>query len=197
MSRKILINPDYRDWLKEIKQRVQKAQVKAAVQVNTALLTFYWELGADIVKRQKTAKWGSGFLKQLSADLMAEFPDMKGFSFSNIKYIRQWYLFYSAGAVNCATGCCTISQQPVGQLVRIPWGHNLVIISKCKDVTEALYYVNKTIEHNWSRNVLTHQIESGLYLREGKAVTNFAKTLPAPQSDLAQQLIKDPYNFDF
>ncbi|WP_245619830.1 PDDEXK nuclease domain-containing protein [Desulfobacter vibrioformis] len=162
-----MINPDYRDWLKEIKQRLRKAQVKAAVQVNTALLTFYWGLGADIVKRQKTAKWGSGFLKQFSADLMAEFPDMKGFSFSNIKYIRQWNLFYSVGAKNCAAGCCTIGQQPVGQLVRIPW----------------------------SRNVLTHQIESGLYLREGKAVTNFAKTLPAPQSYLAQQLIKDSYNF--
>lgn len=109
-----MIHPDYRDWLKEIKQRVQKAQVKAAVQVNTALLTFYWELGADIVKRQKTAKWGSGFLKQLSVDLMAEFPDMKGFSFSNIKYIRQWYLFYSAGAVNCATACWPIGSDPVG-----------------------------------------------------------------------------------
>jgi predicted nuclease of restriction endonuclease-like (RecB) superfamily len=88
-------------------------------------------------------------------------------------------------------------QRVVAQLVQIPWSHNLIIISKCKDVTEALYYANKTIEHNWSRNVLTHQIESGLYQREGKAVTNFAVTLPAPQSDLAQQLIKDPYNFDF
>ena len=197
MSKTNLTTAEYRDWLKEIKQRVRQAQVKAAVQVNTALLTFYWELGADIVKRQRAAKWGSGFLKQLSADLTAEFPDLKGFSFSNIKYIRQWYLFYSAGAVNCTESSCTIGQQAVGQLVRIPWSHNIVIISKCKDVTEALYYVNKTIEHNWSRNVLTHQIESGIYLREGKAVTNFAETLPAPQSDLAQQLIKDPYNFDF
>ncbi len=217
---------DYRDWLKDIKQRVRLAQVKAAVQVNTMLLTFYWELGADIVERQKAAKWGSGFLKQLSADLMAEFPDMKGFSYNNLQYIKRWHLFYAEGITNCGTGCSTIGQQAVAQmsapcsseiapqavsqinssqkwpqavakLMQIPWSHNLVIVSKCKDVTEALYYVNQTIEHNWSRNVLTHQIESGLYQREGKAITNFVETLPSPQSDLAQQLIKDPYSFDF
>lgn len=212
---------EYRDWLKDIKQRIRQAQVKAAVQVNTALLTFYWELGADIVERQKSATWGSGFLKQLSTDLMAEFPDMKGFSHNNLQYIKRWHLFYSDGFANCGATCSTIKQQPVdplpgnaglpiapqpssqlgphavSKLVQIPWWHNVVIISKCKDVTEALYYVNKTMEHNWSRNVLTHQIESGLYHREGKAVTNFADTLPSPQSDLAQQLIKDPYSFDF
>ncbi len=226
MSDVHLTTVEYRDWLKEIKQRLRQAQVKAAVQVNTALLTFYWELGADIVERQKTARWGSGFLKQLSTDLMTEFPDMKGFSHNNLQYIKRWYLFYTEGIVKCGTGCSTFVQQPaaqmpqsvstqndpqtmapmdetqkvqriVAQLVQIPWSHNLVIISKCKDVTEALYYVNKTVEHNWSRSVLTHQIESRLYEREGKAVTNFAATLPAPQSDLAQQLIKDPYNFDF
>lgn len=226
MTNAHLTTMEYRDWLKGIKQRLRQAQVKAAVEVNTALLTFYWELGADIVERQKSAQWGSGFLQQLSADLMADFPDMKGFSHRNIKYIRQWYLFYSKDVLNCDTASDAIGQQPVAQLagtshgalvpqpvaptdvtqkvqrivaqlVQIPWGHNLVIISKCKNATEALYYVNQTIAHNWSRNVLTHQIESGLYQREGKAVTNFAATLPAPQSDLAQQLIKDPYNFDF
>ncbi|MGG7056235.1 PDDEXK nuclease domain-containing protein [Nitrosomonas sp. ANs5] len=226
MSDAHLTTMEYRDWLKEIKQRLRQAQVKAAVQVNTALLTFYWELGADIVERQKTAQWGSGLLKQLSADLMTEFPDMKGFSKRNLERIRMWYLFYSEGFLNCDTGCVAIGQQPVdqlpkldstqivpqpvaqmvgaqkvqqivAQLVQIPWSHNLIIISKCGHVKEALYYVNKTIEHNWSRNVLTHQIESGLYEREGKAITNFSQTLPAPQSDLAQQLIKDPYNFDF
>ncbi|WP_373501888.1 YhcG family protein [Desulfococcus sp.] len=222
MSDAHLTAVEYRDWLKDIKQRLRQAQVKAAVQVNTALLTFYWDLGADIVERQKSAQWGSGFLKQLSADLMAEFPDMKGFSYRNIRSIRQWYLFYAEGVADLATSCGQIAQQvasqlpaseepikveqlslqlkwpqAVAKLVQIPWGHNREIISKCKNVTEALFYVNKTIEHNWSRNVLIHQIESGLYEREGKAVTNFAETLPAPQSDLAQQLIKDPYNFDF
>ena len=219
--------PEYRNWLTDIKQRIRQTQIKAAVQVNTALLTFYWELGADIIERQKSAKWGSGFLKQLSADLMAEFPDMKGFSYRNIRAIRQWYLFYNKDISNLATACDQIDlqagvsksaekpdlpnvaqavlqlddgailQQAVNKLVQIPWGHNRVIISKCQDVTEALYYVHKTIENSWSRNVLTHQIESGLYHREGKAVTNFSTTLPAQQSDLAQQLIKDPYTFDF
>lgn len=222
MSDSHLTITEYRDWLKDIKQRLRQAQVKAAVQVNTTLLTFYWELGADIVERQKSAQWGSGFLKQLSADLMAEFPDMKGFSYRNIRYIRQWHLFYTEGDSNWATSCGPIAKQPaaclvepeklinavqpspelnwpqaVAKLVQIPWGHNREIISKCKDVTEALYYVNQTIAHNWSRNVLIHQIESGLYQRGGKAITNFFQTLPAPQSDLAQQLIKDPYNFDF
>lgn len=108
MPNQLIRTSEYRDWLKDVKQRVRQAQVKAAVQVNTALLTFYWELGADIAERQKSAQWGSGFLKQLSADLMAEFPDMKGFSHRNIKYIRSWYLFYSEGLVNCATACCAI-----------------------------------------------------------------------------------------
>jgi len=188
---------EYRNWLRELKQKVRQAQVKAAVQVNTALLSFYWDLGADILERQKTAQWGSGFLKQLSADLMAEFPDVKGFSEANIRFVRRWYLFYSDAASNSVTSCDRIGQQPVTQLVQIPWGHNRVIISKCKDVATALYYVQKTLEHSWSRSVLTHQIESGLYQREGKALTNFNATLPAPQSDLAQQLVKDPYNFDF
>lgn len=200
-----LKTPEYSNWLTEIKHRIRKAQIKAAVQVNTTLLTFYWELGAQIVERQKSAKWGSGFLQQLSADLMAEFPDMKGFSYRNIRAVRQWYLFYTEGTSNLATTCGQIAQrndpknwpQVVAKLVQVPWGHNRIIISKCKDIPEALYYVNKTIENNWSRNVLTHQIESRLYHREGTAVTNFMDTLPAPQSDLAQQLIKDPYTFDF
>ena len=205
---------EYRDWLKELKQRVWQAQLKAAVQVNSALLAFYWELGADMVERQKNAKWGSGFLKQLSADLMAEFPDMKGFSLNNLQYIRRWHLFYSEALVNCGTACAAISQQVafeleessapelnwpqvVANLCQIPWGHNRSIISKCADVEEALYYVKKTIEDNWSRSVLVHQIESRLFQREGQAITNFTDVLPAPQSDLAQQLLKDPYTFDF
>lgn len=141
---------------------------------------------------------------------MTEFPEMKGFSETNLNYIRRWYLFYAKELSNCATGCGTIAAQDLPQtgsdlkgaqavplLTQIPWGHNRVIISKCNNVKEALFYVKKTIENNWSRNVLTHQIEGSLYNREGKAITNFSLTLPAPQSDLAQQLIKDPYKFDF
>ncbi|GBC61390.1 DUF1016 domain-containing protein [Desulfonema ishimotonii] len=190
-------NEQYKSWLKGLKQKVRQAQLKAAVSVNTVLLEFYWDLGADIVEKQKTAVWGSGFLKQLSQDLMAEFPDMKGFSLRNLKYIRQWYQFYADKI--------SIGQQPVAQLAKlseplflqIPWGHNISIVSKCKTTEEALFYVRKTLKHNWSRNVLVHQIENGLYKREGKAITNFSKALPSPQSDLAQQILKDPYNFDF
>lgn len=188
---------DYTHWLKTLKQQVLKTQIKAAVQVNSTLLQFYWQLGADIVERQQSASWGEGFLKQLSKDLVAEFPTIKGFSFSNIKYIRQWYLFYSAenGAENSAEN--ELGQQLVGQLCQIPWGHNLKIISKCRNIEEATYYVQNTTEHGWSRAVLTHQIESGLWHRQGQSVNNFSKTLPAAQSDLAQQTLKDPYVFDF
>ena len=177
---------DYKEWIGSLKQRFQQAQIKAAVKVNSTLLEFYWELGADIVEKQKTAAWGSGFLKQLSKDMMTEFPDIKGFSFRNLKFIRQWYLFYKG------------EEQKGKQLVsQIPWGQNISIIQKCKSLQEALFYVHNTIEYGWSRAVLTHQIESGLYAREGKAITNFETQLPKPQSDLANQLLKDPYDFEF
>jgi predicted nuclease of restriction endonuclease-like (RecB) superfamily len=197
MADDIKISKEYRAWLSEIKQRARIAQLKAAASVNTELLKFYWSLGADIVEKQKTAAWGSGFVRQLSEDLMAEFPDMKGFSLNNLQYIRRWYSFYCTVSDNRGTACSTIGKQAVSLLFRIPWGHNLKIISKCETVEQALYYVNKTIENNWSRSVLTHQIESGLFSRRGKAVTNFEKTLPDPQSELAKELIKNPYNFDF
>jgi predicted nuclease of restriction endonuclease-like (RecB) superfamily len=179
---------DYRQWLGDLKNRYRQVQLKAAVTVNSALLQFYWELGADITAQQVKHAWGSGFLAQLSADLMREFPDVKGFSIRNLKYIRQWYEFWLSAP---------IGQQAVAQLLGIPWGHNLAILAKCKQHDEALYYVQATQTHGWSRSVLTHQIEGGLWHREGKAITNFAQTLPAIQSDLAAQMLKDPYLFDF
>jgi len=188
---------DYREWLKALKARVRQVQLKAAVAVNEELLRFYWELGADIVEKQKNAAWGSGFIKQLSQDLRAEFPEMKGFSLRNIKYVRQWFLFYSDVALKGQQPVAQFAKQPASQIIQIPWGHNLTIISKCKSTDEALYYVQNTLEHGWSRSVLTHQIESGLWQREGRALTNFTKVLSAPQSDLANQTIKDPYVFDF
>lgn len=187
---------DYRAWLGELKARFRQIQLKAAVVVNTALLQFYWDLGADMVTRQTQWHWGSGFLKQLSADLMLEFPEMKGFSASNLKYIRQWHLFWTADAMG-QQPVGQIGQQPVTPIFAIPWGHNLAIIAKCKQHDEALYYVQATQTHGWSRSVLVNHIESGLYQREGKAVTNFAQTLPAAQSDLARQMLKGPYKFDF
>ena len=131
MDNKLNRTTEYRDWLRDLKLRVRQAQLKAAVQVNSALLMFYWELGADIVERRKIAKWGSGFLKKLSADLMAEFPDMKGFSLNNLQYIKRWHLFYSEAFAKCGAGCSTIAKQPASQLVlqpvaklfQIPWWH--------------------------------------------------------------------------
>ena len=189
MEYKLIFDKEYKALFADIKARIRSTQTKAALSVNSELLKLYWSIGADIVFRQKSAKWGDSFLLRLSKDLMAEFPDMKGFSERNLKYIRQWYLFYSEGK--------TIGQQVVAQITQIPWGHNIVIISKCKAVKEALFYVQNIIRHSWSRNVLVHQIESGLYKREGKAITNFPLTLPKPQSDLAHQTLKDPYIFDF
>jgi len=180
---------EYKSFIKNIKERVRKVQIIASVKVNQELLKFYWQLGEEIVEKQKTTSWGSGFLKQLSHDLMVEFPNIKGFSHRNLKYIRQWYLFYFTGNEN--------GQQVVAHLIQIPWGHNLHIITKSKSKEEALYYVQQTIQYGWSRSLLTHQIESQLYEREGKALTNFSTTLPSPQSDLANQMLKDPYNFDF
>lgn len=155
MKSNLILNKEYKAWLAELKLKVRKAQLKAAIKVNSEMLLFYWELGADMIAKQAHAKWGDGFLPQLSKDLMSEFPDMKGFSERNRKYIRQWHLFYSKDK--------TIGQQPVAQITQIPWGHNIAIISKCKNIKEALFYVQNTLQYNWSRDVLVHQIESGLY----------------------------------
>ena len=180
---------DYRQWLSELKTRFRQVQLRAAVAVNTAMLQFYWELGADMVAKQTQFAWGSGFLNQLSADLMREFPEVKGFSKRNLEQIRRWYSFWNASP--------SIAQQAASQLMGVPWWHHVTILTKCKQPDEALYYVQATQTYGWSRSVLTHQIESGLWQREGKAITNFAHTLPAVQSDLARQLLKDPYQFDF
>ena len=177
---------DYAAFLGELKTRIKSAQIKAAVSVNRELIELYWELAEKIVEKQKDSQWGDGLLTQMSKDLREEFPDMKGFSKRNLELMRQWYLFWTTDNV--------IAKQLVSQ---IPWGHNLLIVSKSRHQEEALFYVQKTIENNWSRAVLTHQIEGDLFGREGKALTNFSASLPVPQSDLARQTLKDPYIFDF
>lgn len=185
INNEVSTSGEYITWVKELKQKFRQTQIKAHLAVNSAMLEFYWELGAEIVEKQKNSIWGSGFLEQLSKDLSLEFPDMQGFSHRNLKYIKQWFLFYSKG------------KQAVAQLLQVPWGHNIVIIQKSHNIEEATFYIHKTIENGWSRAVLVHQIESNLFERQGKALTNFHKTLPKPQSDLANELIKDPYQFDF
>lgn len=203
--KKLQTDVQYKKWLADLKDKVRSVQIKAALTVNKELLTFYWEFGSDIVQKQSTTNWGDGFLRQLSLDLTAEFPDIKGFSLSNLKYVKQWYLFYSRNSAISQQAVGQFEKQPVAeltgqavsQITLIPWGHNIAIISRCKNIEEALYYISNTIRYNWSRSVLVHQIDSGLYHREGKAVCNFANVLPVPQSDLAIQTLKDPYIFDF
>ncbi len=188
MNPSITTNPEYKIWLKDLKQKLRHTQLQAVVKVNSSLIEFYWHLGKEIVERQQLSRWGEGFLKQLSHDLMTEFPHIKGFSKRNLELIRQWYNYWANDAA--------ITQQAVAQLVLIPWGHNQQIINKCKNTQEALFYVQNTLEHGWSRHVLTHQIESALYHREGNAINNFSQTLPAPQSDLAKQTLKDDKDQD-
>ena len=185
---------DYKKWLIELKSTIKQRQIKAAVAVNSQLIQLYWELGKQIVEKQEQAQWGSGFVDQLSKDLKAEFPDMGGFSKRNLELLRQWVLFYNA--------YFAIAKQVVSQLQNdtffsLPWGHHVMIIQKIKSQPEALFYINQTIENNWSRAVLEYQIETNLYQRQGKAITNFKTTLPEIDSDLANALLKDSYNFEF
>jgi predicted nuclease of restriction endonuclease-like (RecB) superfamily len=175
----------YFGLLNNLKQRIRSAQVKAALAVNQEMIALYWHIGREILSRQQAQGWGSKVIDRLAKDLKREFPDVRGFSRSNLKYMR---------AFAEAWPDWEFGHQLGGQ---IPWRHNCVIIEKVKDREERLWYIHQTIENGWSRNVLVLQIESGLYRRQGGAVTNFERTLPQPQSDLAQSLIKDPYNFDF
>jgi predicted nuclease of restriction endonuclease-like (RecB) superfamily len=206
MSSNISKDKAYQAWFEELKTRIQASQIKAAIKVNTELLLLYWQLGEEIILKQKESDWGDAVINQLSNDLTAAFPGMKGFSKRNLFYIRQWYLFYTEGfkklpqlvAQLQATDVQSPNFEFVPQLVaQIPWGHNREIISKCKDVEEAIYYAQETIKNNWSRAVLVAQIETKLYQRQGKAIHNFEVTLPQPMADLAKETFKNPYVFDF
>lgn len=191
----IIGDNEYKKFLSDLKEKVRSSQLKAAVKVNYELLDLYWNLGKEIVEKQKEYSWGDSFLKLLSSDLRNEFPDVKGFSPENLKHIRYWYTFYK----NYLIGLQSVTQlSDIEKKIKsIPWGYNQRIMYKCKDVNEALFYIDKTIENGWSRIVLEHQIEGDLYKRIGSAVTNFDNRLPEIQSELAKQTIKDPYNFDF
>ncbi|MBC6445419.1 MAG: DUF1016 domain-containing protein [Alphaproteobacteria bacterium GM202ARS2] len=188
MSQDLTATKDYRQLVADLKSRVQAAQTKAAVSVNRELLLLYWDLGRLITERQVASGWGDGVIKQIATDLSREFPNLKGFSRSNLYNIKQWYKFY--------LGQSESVQQAVGQ---IPWGHNVAIIQRVKDPETAFWYVRKTIENGWSRNVLGIQIETQLYERQAGArkIENFDRHLPASQSDLARETLKDPYVFDF
>lgn len=181
----------YAEWLAEVKARVHRAQQRAALTVNTELLRLYWHIGHDLSERRH--EWGASVIQQVSSDLRAAFPEMKGFSPTNLKYMR---LFAEAWPAlpDRQQPVDEIVQQPVGQL---PWGHNVVLLTRLKDADKRLAYAHAALTHGWSRNVLDHHIDLRTVERSGKAITNFAKQLPKPQSDLARESLKDPYRFDF
>jgi predicted nuclease of restriction endonuclease-like (RecB) superfamily len=175
----------YAEFLAHVKGRIQTAQLRASVAVNRELVLLYWQIGREILARQERENWGAKVIDRLAADLKSAFPQMKGFSPRNLKYMRAFAAAWTEEP---------IVQQLVAQ---IPWGHNVRILDYVKDPSLREWYVRATLEHGWSRDVLVHQIESRLHRRQGRAVTNFDRTLPPPQSDLAQEITKDPYNFDF
>lgn len=175
----------YDDWLVELKTKIHQAQQRAVLAANRELVLLYWQIGNDIINRQADQGWGAKVIDRLAHDLRNEFPTMKGFSARNLKYMR---------AFAEAWPDTEIVQQAVAQL---PWGHNLVLLTKLKSAEERLAYATKTLENGWSRNVLVMQIETKLLDRQGSAITNFEQQLPKPQSDLARESLKDPYRFDF
>ena len=175
----------YQILLRELKARIRTARLQAALAVNEELVLLYWGIGRQILERQAREGWGSRVIDRLSADLRRDFPDMTGLSARNLKYMR---------ALAEAHPDRAFVQQVVA---RLPWGHVVRLLETVKDAARREWYARHAIEHGWSRNVLVHQIESNLYERQGNALTNFSRTLPAAQSELAQQLIKDPYSFDF
>ncbi len=217
-----IVSSEYRQWFKEIKTRIVSAQLRAAMSASSELIHLYWYLGNEIDEKQKPSQWGTGFINQFSADLKNDFPENTGFSAKNLRYCRAFYRFYSDSAkwqqlVAKLDGASIPEewQQLVAEIGtvpsveirlrsfiaqwcgQIPWGHNILIFTKSKSLEESLFYIRQTIENGWGRETLALQIKSSLFSRAGKAITNFSKTLPAPQSDLVKQAIKDPYTFDF
>lgn len=177
--------PGYDAFLKQLKERIRSAQVGAALAVNRELVLLYWQNGRDILARQKEKGWGAKVIDRIADDLRKAFPGVEGFSPRNLKYMRAFAQAWP-------------DEEVVQQLAaQIPWFHNCVLIDKVKDRSEREWYIRATVEHGWSRAMLVTWIESDLYKRKGKAVTNFERTLPAPQSDLARETLKDPYSFDF
>ena len=222
MSKLIKIDNTYADWIKDLSLRFRQGQIKAAVKVNSEMLKFYFSLGADIVNKQAESKWGDGFFKNLSQDLQEALPGVKGFSETSLKYAKYFYQLYSPlihpqvgdeihpQAVDKLANTTNLPQveeeivirpqfvDKLENLLLIPWGHHRFIIDKCKGNPEkAFFYVQQTVKNNWSRAVLLNFLDTTLYERQGKAITNFKATLPKVDSDLAQQLVKDPYCFDF
>jgi len=190
--------PGYRQFLEDVKERIRTARYKAAMSANKELIGLYWQIGKGIVERQTTDGWGRSVVERLSRDLQSEFPGNVGLSPQNIWHMRSFYLAWAGNARFLPQAAGELDGRGIPQvLLEIPWYHNVVLVEKVKDPEERVWYARHAHEHGWSRAVLVHQIASGLYERQGKAVTNFERALPPARSDPAGQALKDPYVFDF
>ncbi|MFE8604052.1 PDDEXK nuclease domain-containing protein [Archangium violaceum] len=185
MTPRLSLPDGYATFLEELKTGIRQAQVRAVLAANSELILLYWRMGRKLLERQSREGWGARIIDRLSADLRRAFPSMKGFSVRNLKYMRTFAEAWPDER---------IVQQVVAQ---IPWGHHVRLLDRVREPEHRLFYVYQALEHGWSRSVLMHQVEGGLHKRQGHAITNFARTLPSPQSDLAQQSLKDPYTLDF
>jgi predicted nuclease of restriction endonuclease-like (RecB) superfamily len=186
MPKEISFLPEnYDEFFQALKEQIRLSQIRAAIAVNQEMILLYWQIGREILERQQQEGWGAKVIERLSIDLRLEFPDMQSFSPRNLKYMRTFAEAYP-------------DEQFVKQVVsQIPWGHNIRLLNLVKDIDERLWYAQKTIANGWSRNVMVYQIDSKLYQRQGKSITNFEQTLPKPQSELAQSLLKSEYNLEF
>ena len=198
----------YQKWIKELSIRYRNSQIMAAIKVNSELLKFYWSLGRDIVEMKADSRWGERFFENLSMDLKQTNPEASCFSKTNLLYMKNFYLFYEqltlitpqvGEQLENIKETPQLGEQLEKAIFSIPWGHHKLLIDKFlhRNHMEALFYINQTIENGWSRSSLLNWIKTGLYERNGKAITNFTKSLPTPMSDLAKELTKDPYNFAF
>lgn len=206
---------EYVAWLHELKERYLRGQIRASIKVNSEMLAYYWSLGRDIVMKQAESKWGSGFFNQLSLDMRKMFPNENGFSVTNLKYMKRWYVFYTEGVGirqqvadefrHQASDDLEISdtQRVMDKTVmpeffsKIPWFHHVQIFTKSKSANEAFFYINKVVAEGWSRNMLENKMANNLFYAQGAAITNFDSALPAPQSQLAKELLKNEYNLSF
>lgn len=212
----MIADKEYVEWLKELKARFLRSQAKTAVKINIAMLELYWSIGRDLVNLRAEERWGSGVVKQFSLDMREAFPNSAGFSHTNVKYMKRWYLFYKEkitksqrlvdpnfNLIEDGNGLATKGQRPIDLLEmpeifgQVPWGQHIDIISRCESLDEALFYIRYVVDNGWSRPELNVHIDAKLFQSQGSAVTNFERTLPSPQSQLAKEILKDPYNFGF
>lgn len=199
---------EYMKWLSEVKARFRKSQIKASVRVNTSMLEFYWSVGRDLVALRAEERWGVGVVKQFALDMRQSFPDVTGFSHTNVKYMKQWYSFYYDGftkshQVGDQLTLTKKSHQVDDRLEMpeifgiVPWKHHVYIVSKSQKLEEALFYINKVVSEGWSRAILVHYVDAHLFEAQGSAITNFEQTLPVSQRESAQGLLKKEYDLSF